>query len=423
MAKVATLTDNFDDNSINSTLWVTQIDAGSSIAETGGQIVLTPPSSPATGGVLINSQNSFDLTGSTCTVEVVQALTTSANTSQMFWGQNGTAQIMLAFQLTNASLDLWYVSGGTPDIISIPRNDRQQRWWRFRESSGTVYWEVSPNRATWTTLRTIATPSGANQLQVALSAATNAAVTTPGSAIFDNFNTESTIYRNTAEGQPNGTTLTAANSGGGSGDAFATVTTSGTITVTYSTEMSMFGSQSYKVVSSNSSALYIRPSTSGAYCGSSQMYLYLPTYADNNQQFISIYSSGGYYPATLNINQLGAVRINNRVGSNLHTSANGTMPTGQWVRIDLAVEVGSTTTDGRIMAQASLLNSFTPFWSYDSGYTTNTGTDTISEYRFGKLDTVPNIALFYMDNLAWRSGMLDFIPPESSSPGVAWFTA
>ena len=421
MALIETLADNFDDNSIDSGLWSTGIAAGSSITETGGQLVIAPPVS-ATGYSYMDSNATYSLVGSSVTLELAGTISTSTGVEQFFEVMIDDNNYIMFF-IANTGAGMRLVTAAADDSTYTTRDDRAMRWLRIREASGIIYWESSPDRSSWTVQRSAPSTFSLTSVKVRLSAGCWQSVASPGTAIFDNLNIEASTYRNTAEGQPNGTTLTAANSGGGSGDAFATVTTSGTITVTYSTEMSMFGSQSYKVVSSNSSALYIRPSTSGAYCGSSQMYLYLPSYADNNQQFISIYSSGGYYTATLNINQLGAVRINNRAESNLHTSANGTMPTSQWVRIDLAAEVGSTTTDGRIMAQASLLNSFTPFWSYDSGYTTNTGTDTISEYRFGKLDTVPNIALFYMDNLAWRSGMLDFIPPESSSPGVAWFTA
>lgn len=230
------------------------------------------------------------------------------------------------------------------------------------------------------------------------------------------------LRRNTAEGQPDGTTLTNVNSGGGSGAAFDTVTVSGTIARTFSNEQKMFGSQSYKIAASASSAIYNRVNTADVYSGAAQMYLYLPTYADANQLFLNIRSAAASV-AAFSVNQTGAVLISNAAGSNIVITGASIFPTNQWIRVDLTATVGTSTSNGRIIAQLSTLNSFVPFWTYDSGYTTNTGTVSFAEFRFGKLDTTPNIALFYMDDIAWRPKLADYIPAQSSSPGVAWFVA
>lgn len=420
MAKTHTLTDNFDDNSIDVSKWTAgSTGTGSSIAETGGQIVVTLPNSSI--GYSFIESNLLDLTGSSVTVEFPTKPS----------GGNGVEQALQArldsnnhasFKVYSATLEMTYLVGGVPNPTTISREDAAQRWFRLRELGGILYWETSPDRSTWTTQRSMAVAFDLSSVKIRLHGGCWQAVASPGTAAFDNFNLDSPTYRNTAEGQANATALTAANSGGGSGNAFSTVTVTGSLAVTYSTDMSMFGAQSYKVVPNASTALYIRPTTSGAYTGACQMYLYLPTYADTNQLFLAIYNSTGSYPARLSIDATGTVRISNLAGSNVHVSSAGTIPTGQWARLDLSAQVGSGTTDGRIIAQGSLLNSFTPFWSYDSGYTTDTGTDTLAEYRFGKLDTTPNIALFYMDNIAWRNNMIDFIPPESSTPQLAWYT-
>ena len=92
------------------------------------------------------------------------------------------------------------------------------------------------------------------------------------------------------------------------------------------------------------------------------------------------------------------------------------IPVGQWIRMDLSVIVGRTSSNGRVKAQLSYANSFTPFWSYDSGYTINTGTTPFTIAS-------PIFAQGYADNIAWRFNVSDFIPPESSSPSIAWFVA
>lgn len=222
------------------------------------------------------------------------------------------------------------------------------------------------------------------------------------------------LQRNTSEGQANGTILTAANSGGGSGDAFSTVTSSGTIAYVYSTDNSAFGSTSFKVTPSTSSALYCIASATSTNTGANQMYVYLTGYPSANQLFLNIRTASSNI-AAYNINQNGSLVIQNATGSVIYTSPAGIVSLYQWVRLDMYVEIGATTSSGRIVATASYTNSITPFWGMDTGNTTNTGTTNIAEYRFGKLDTTPNIGTFYFDNCAWDAGAAATIPPQTST--------
>lgn len=418
---ISTLTDDFNDNSIDTGKWTTGVAAGSSITETGGQLVIAPPVS-STGYSYLDSNDTFSLIGSSLTVEFAGTISTATGVEQIMEIMIDDSNYIMFF-IANTGAAMRLVTAAADDSTYTTRDDRMMHWARIRESSGTIYWETSPDRTNWTIQRSAPSTFSLTSLKVRLSAGCWQSVASPGTAKFDNINLESQTYRNTAEGQTNGTTLSAANSGGGSGDAYGVVTTSGTVSATYSTDMSVFGAQSYKVTSGTTSALYVRAQASGAYSGTCQMYLYLPTYADNNQLFIGMADSGGSYPARLSINQTGTIRINNYASSTIYTSSSGIIPTGQWIRLDLSAIVGSSTSDGRILAQASYANSFTPFWTYDSGASVNAGSNPITEYRFGKMDTTPNIALFYYDDSAWRPNMSAFIPPQSSSPSVGWFTA
>ncbi len=425
MAKLHTLTDNFDDNSIDTGKWTTGTESGTggTLSETGGQLQVVLPVAPPgsiKGFSFIQSLNTYDCTSSGVTV-AFPTRTSLAVEAQQGIQVRLDANNIIGFKVFGSSLECTYIIAGSASSVTTARDDRVQRWFRIRESTGTIYWETSFDASTWTIQYSAAASFSLTSTYLRLYAGTSSGISNPGIATFDNLNVQPTIYRNTAEGQSNGTTLSAANSGGGSGTAFDTVTVSGTVAATYSTDTSMFGSQSYKIIPNSSSALYARSNTSGVYSGTCQMYLYLPAYANNNQIFMNIRSSGAHI-AVMNINQNGAVIIQNAGGSTLTTSSSGIFLTNQWMRLDLGASVGTTTSNGRITAQLSVMNSFTPVWSYDSGYTTNTGTAELAEYRFGKLDTVPTIASFYMDNAAWRNNMIDFILPESSSPSVAWFT-
>jgi len=223
--------------------------------------------------------------------------------------------------------------------------------------------------------------------------------------------------KNTAEGQPNGTTLTAGNSGGGSGDAFLAGST-GTLTRTYSNEQAMNGAQSYKLVPTTSSSLILYYAPTASTSGALQGGIYLTGYPTANQLVFAITISSGTPCAGISINANGAIVFTQRGGGLLNQSANGAVPLNTWVRFDICAFTGATTSNGRAMAQASLGNSPNPFWYYDSGTTANTSTTTFDHYRFGKLDDVPDIATFYIDDLAADNAASNFIPPTTTNATV-----
>jgi hypothetical protein len=231
------------------------------------------------------------------------------------------------------------------------------------------------------------------------------------------------IELNTAEGQADGTTLTAANSGGGSGDPLDQVVKSGTGAVVFSNDVAMFGTQSYKITSGATSAVYLMFDTTANIMGSCQMGIYITAYPSINQIVLNMRSvSGTTGICGLDINATGVVRLTNSAGGNAGTSGAVVVPLNTWVRLDMRAEVGTTTSNGRLAASMSLHNSPTPLWSVDTGYTTNAGTAAIGNYRFGKLDTVPTMATFYVDDLTDNVGDADFISPRPLAAG-AWFRA
>lgn len=417
-ARIQTLTDNFEDGTVDTSKWTPTVGSGHTVTETNGQLVMTLPGG---GGSSMVASGTYDLTRSSMTIEMAQLVTASADNQQKMYLSNSNCTI--GFSFTGSVLTFTEtISPSTDNSTTTARDAANQRWVRLREALGTVYWETSPDRSTWTIGHSASTSSlSVTSMQAYISATASSAAST--SAIFDNLNTASTTFRNTAEGQPNGTTLSAANSGGGSGTAFDTYSTTGSGTATYSTDVSMFGSQSYKIVSGASQGVYLRSNTAAnAYAGTAQVYVYLTAYPTANTPFLIMYNSGSSSIAQFSVSAAGAFKISD-ASATPGTSADGMFPLNQWMRLDLSVNVGSTTSNGRIIAQASYANSPTYLWKYDSGTTRDAGTVALSEYRFGKLLGTPDIATFYIDNPGWRSNMIDFIPPESSTPKVAWFIA
>ena len=74
------------------------------------------------------------------------------------------------------------------NATEVAYNATNHRWWRMRESSGTIYWEASPNGLVWTTLRSSPTPSWAldGQCRLGLEASRNSG--TNDFAEYDNVN-------------------------------------------------------------------------------------------------------------------------------------------------------------------------------------------------------------------------------------------
>ena len=82
MADIATLADNFNDNSINGTLW-SEWEDNATVTETNQQLEITPQGSVEADGSLY-SNDTYDIDGSECFVEVVQVNNTSSYTDTQF---------------------------------------------------------------------------------------------------------------------------------------------------------------------------------------------------------------------------------------------------------------------------------------------------------------------------------------------------
>lgn len=115
------------------------------VTSTGGVLSIIPDS---TFGRAVSTVNTWNLTGSYAVVKVPVL---------------GSAQIV-SMQLTvgTDSLELFYnfgnliareTLGGVFTDTTVTYNGTNHLWWRIRELGGLVYWDVSPDGATWTNVR------------------------------------------------------------------------------------------------------------------------------------------------------------------------------------------------------------------------------------------------------------------------------
>lgn len=191
------------------------------------------------------------------------------------------------------------------------------------------------------------------------------------------------IKRNTAEGQANGTTLTAGNSGGASGDAFSSIGGAGG-TAIFSTAQFMHGAQSYDM--STTSANNIIPDfdhTATPQCAY-QYYFRLPVLPTAAVTLSQHRNSGGN-AAKVTINSTNHLQIQNAAGTAINTFAT-VLAINTWYRVEIEIIVGTTATNGTINAGYYLGDAAegSPVDArYASGATVNSGTVNLSKFQPG----------------------------------------
>ena len=183
---IGLLQDNFDDNITNHQWRQSNDSNGCTSAETGGELIVTPPltTSDYCG---YTSSAVYDLRSATVSVEVKQSTNVMADTGTYLTLRGKGGMIEMAQE--GNSLFMRYETPMTSADVGVePYDPVQHRWWRIRENNGITYWETSADRMTWKIGAQTMNPLTLDALEVALAAGTGSAVNNPGEAHFDNFN-------------------------------------------------------------------------------------------------------------------------------------------------------------------------------------------------------------------------------------------
>jgi hypothetical protein len=187
-----TFYDNFNDNSMDGSLWsqgsFAGNDAGIVVSEADGHLAITPLTGQT--GLHYNgvtSSRAYDLTQGTIFVEVVESTRGQADTTFAFGTDNNNKAIM---ETESGSLHMrLVVSGSNVGAVSVSYNGTVHRWWRIRHvaSDNTIRFETSPDGITWTQRHSISRSSlNISAGKVNLSAGTWNSQSDPGRALFDN---------------------------------------------------------------------------------------------------------------------------------------------------------------------------------------------------------------------------------------------
>ncbi|HEX8702098.1 MAG TPA: vanadium-dependent haloperoxidase [Myxococcaceae bacterium] len=183
-AKAHTLSDNFNDNMTDTAKWSVNNDA----REVNQRVEAWPPANTNNGYAGYSSKLTYDLTGSSVKLEVLQILTVQGGNTYLRVDHNDNSVRLLAF---DGKLSCIQIIGGTTTTLAIvPYDAVNHRWWQFREFGGTIFWEVSSDGQSWTTLfsKSYVNVIDFTAVTFVFRALTDDAAPSPGVAIFGSFN-------------------------------------------------------------------------------------------------------------------------------------------------------------------------------------------------------------------------------------------
>ena len=184
MAKAHTLSDNFNDNSTDTSKW----SPFGVHAEVNQRLELRLDglSKTASG---YTSTATYDLTGSSFKLEVIQTLRPVLGARTFFRAFVTEEADEVGILVENGLLHCGQTVAGTRTALaSMPYDAARHLWWRLREDSGTTYWETSGDGKSWQVLASKANPIPLTAVKLSFGAGRDRQFPSLGLAIFDSAN-------------------------------------------------------------------------------------------------------------------------------------------------------------------------------------------------------------------------------------------
>lgn len=220
------------------------------------------------------------------------------------------------------------------------------------------------------------------------------------------------LLRNNAEGQTDGTTLTAANSGAGSGSAFNEVSIGSGANLIFSSAQSAHGSRSYALMGSNGTGTFTAWNTFNDTVMAARIYINLgSTLPGVGLRFIDIRSASTSM-ARLSIDANNRLFMQDFNGANTKWTSTNALSPNTWYRLELAISMSSTA--ATMKCAYFVADATTPVQAY-STVSGNTGTSPVTTVRFGSGQSAAWTGTFYFDDVAASNqGGTLFIGPYST---------
>ena len=178
------LTYNFDGSA--DALWMPYQDPGLTVTETGNHLVITLASN-MTGTAGYFSSCTYDLHGQR--VFVTSPVVPRLGTRTDMYFAVGSQADAFGVNVTSGSTEAYRINGANyMRFASVPYDATQHKVWQVREAGGTVFWEVSPDGTSFTTLFSGPPPIDISAVQLLLFADALTPISNPGSAEFAKLN-------------------------------------------------------------------------------------------------------------------------------------------------------------------------------------------------------------------------------------------
>lgn len=191
MALISTLTDDFNDGIVDPVKWPNSF---GTYTEIGGRARVTCDTSFNAYSSALN----WTLAGSAVYLRGYPPAAGGATTEA--WAQilikSSTSGTDLGFELRALTGELVMFSRtGFFDAgaVNIPYSATNHAWLRVRETGGTVFWDTSPDAATWTNRRTLASPAWVGDTNLEFQLIAHRDSGTNDYAEFDNVNITGTF--------------------------------------------------------------------------------------------------------------------------------------------------------------------------------------------------------------------------------------
>lgn len=188
--KIGVLSDQFDQGAVNTNLWESPSSVGSgavlgtistasvptSLDATLGSTTLTVSASAnvpvlycsvVDGNSGVQSVNNYDLTDSGLSVRIAH-FQNSVNSLAAFLLQGASPQVGWLLGNTSGEITVTYESSGIHNYpVSVAYDSTEYAYVRIWESSGTVYWDHSPDSVNWTNDYSTSDPGDLTNMNVA----------------------------------------------------------------------------------------------------------------------------------------------------------------------------------------------------------------------------------------------------------------
>jgi hypothetical protein len=175
---IARVADDFEDGVQNRVLWGPFAAPGTSLAEVGGDLVLTLAPNAAGAYVGYTSIRYYDLRGSRFAAEIAQvgAAGTTAGLTAIFDGANNLELIARDGMLRAMQL----LAGASTELGAIPYDPDLHRYWAIEEVQGRIAFATSMDGVAFASFAEVAAPFDVSVVQARVLGGTDLAIATPG---------------------------------------------------------------------------------------------------------------------------------------------------------------------------------------------------------------------------------------------------